>query len=208
MTRFLVIAAIALFALYSKAQESPASVYLGEDVLVRNSKVYNYGEESICSKTANLAKEAKFKKPQGNFQADFIAVDKKRRLVHLMQDGKIFRSYNSALGREPVGKKMYEGDNKTPEGLYFIDYKNSASEFHLSLHISYPNQDDINRARKAGKDPGGDIMIHGLPDSAFKRMFINHPKKNWTRGCVAVNDGEIEEIWGYVKTNTPVELCP
>lgn len=207
MIRLLVISAIALMALYAKAQDS-SSMYLGEDVLVQNSKVYDYEMKSVCATTADLAKNAKFKKPQGQYLADFIAVDKKRRLVHLMQDGKIFRSYNAALGRQPVGKKNFEGDDKTPEGLYFIDYKNSASDFHLSLHISYPNQDDINRARKAGKSAGGDIMIHGLPNSSFKRMFINHPKKNWTRGCVAVNDGEIEEIYDYVKTNTPIELCP
>lgn len=203
MLRFLLIAAISLFALYSKAD-----LYLGEDVAVRNSKVFNYETTSICSKTADLAKGAKFTKPKGSYQADFIAVDKKRRLVHLMQDGKIFRSYNAALGKSPTGKKTQEGDNKTPEGVYYIDYKNSASDYHLSLHISYPNQDDINNARKKGVSAGGDIFLHGLPNSKFKRAFINHPKNNWTRGCVAVSNAEIEEMWDFVSKNTPVELCP
>ncbi len=140
--------------------------------------------------------------------ADYVLVNKSKRQISLLRQGKVLKTYRMALGRSPEGKKRQEGDNKTPEGLYHIGYKNSASDFHLSLQIDYPNQDDINWARKNGVNPGGDIMVHGLPNSKWKRAFINHPKKDWTRGCVAVTNNEIEEIWGLVKTGTPIELCP
>lgn len=183
-------------------------LWLGEDIEIMNSSPIDYETQSVCGSLADLAKKARLSKPQGDWKADFVAVDKKRRLLHLMQEGRLFRSYHVALGKQPIGKKTQEGDNKTPEGLYMIDYRNSASSFHLSLHISYPNQEDINQARRRGVSPGGDIFIHGLPNEAWKRWFINHPKKNWTRGCVAVTNEEIEEIWGFVNKNTPIELCP
>lgn len=140
--------------------------------------------------------------------ADYLVVYKNQRQLVLMNQGKIVKTFRVALGRSPEGKKRQEGDNKTPEGVYHIGYKNSASDYHLSLEIDYPNQDDINWARKKGVSPGGDIMIHGLPNSKLKRAFINHPKKDWTRGCVAVTNSEIEDIWKRVKTGTPIELCP
>lgn len=164
---------------------------------------------SACGYLKKLADRAQFKKPINLAQqADFVVLDKSRRLLHLMKENQILRTYNTALGKQPVGKKRQDGDNKTPEGLYFIGYKNSGSSFHLSLEITYPNQDDINWARKNKVNPGGDIMIHGLPNEDFKKWFINHPKSNWTRGCVAVTDDEIEEIWSMVKTGTAIELCP
>lgn len=202
---------VLLMAELSYAQDSGWSydgLELADDLHVKTAPTFNYEYESVCSKTADLAKAAQFKKPSGDWKADFLAVDKKRKLLHAMKDGKIFRSFNMALGKSPTGKKRKEGDNKTPEGLYSIDYKNSGSSFHLSLHISYPNQADIDWARKNGVSPGGDIFVHGLPNEKWKWPFLNHPKKNWTRGCVAVTNEEIEELWVYVNRNTPIELCP
>jgi len=160
----------------------------------------------LCPLAAQLAKQAKMSKPQGEHSADYIVVDKKRKLMHLMENGKVFRSFSVALGSSD-GKKRKEGDKKTPEGLYSIGYKNSASAFHRSLEITYPNQDDRDYARRNNVSPGGDIMIHGLPNESWKHAFLGHPSRNWTRGCVAVKDKEIEEIWEYVDRNTPVELC-
>jgi len=211
LARFVLIAAFSLIALYKMAHAASFSgLNLGEDFVIKNSASvsFDYVTQSVCSRTAELEKQAHFQSPQGAWQADFLVVDKKRRILHLMKSGQIFRSYHVALGKKPVGKKRQEGDKKTPEGLYQIGYKNSASDFHLSLQISYPNQEDINWAREQGVDPGGDIMIHGLPNEAWKKLFINHPKSNWTRGCVAVNDQEIEEVWSYVQAGTMIELCP
>ena len=106
-----------------------------------------------------------------------------------------------------MGPKTREGDNKTPEGLYTIDSRNAHSQFHLSLHISYPNAADRARAAKLRVSPGGDIMIHGLPP-AYAHLGPLHRKFDWTAGCVAVTDSEIEEIWKLVPIGTVVEIRP
>lgn len=164
-------------------------------------------EDSYCHRLKEFASKPKWSLPSEFGEADQLVVDKSRHLLHVLSNEKLIRTYRVALGKgSPQGHKRKAGDNKTPEGNYFIEYKNSASDYHLSLKISYPNQDDINWARKNGVDPGGDIMIHGLPNSAIKRALINHPK-DWTKGCVAVNNREIEEIFDYVHSGTPIELC-
>ena len=160
----------------------------------------------LCSQAAEFAKHPKWSLGNTHAEADYIFVDKKNKLMHLMRDQKIIRTYKVALGRGPASTKICTGDNKTPEGDYKIEYKNSASDYHLSLRISYPEQKDIDNARKVNCNPGGDIMIHGFPENALARLFINHPS-NWTKGCVAVTDSEIEEIWSVVHTKTPVLIC-
>jgi murein L,D-transpeptidase YafK len=190
MFRFLAISLFCLFALYHQAKAAP------------NFSPNSRG--SMCTQTAQLAKNAQFQTPAGEWSADFLVVDKARRLLHLLKAGKISRTYKMHLGKKPVGKKRQEGDKKTPEGWYSIGYKNSASDFHLSLQISYPNQDDINWARENGVDPGGDIMIHGTPNGVPSFLVSG----DWTSGCVAVKNKEIEEIWKFVKTGTDIELCP
>ncbi|HET9283317.1 MAG TPA: L,D-transpeptidase family protein [Candidatus Angelobacter sp.] len=117
------------------------------------------------------------------------------------------RIYKVALGTAPVGPKRVEGDHKTPEGIYTIDAKNPQSQFHLSLHISYPDAADRERARKLGVKPGGAIMIHGLPPR-FAYLGALHRKVDWTDGCVAVTNAEIEEIWKLVPVGTRVEVRP
>ncbi len=96
-----------------------------------------------------------------------------------------------------MGPKRQEGDGRTPEGRYAIDWRNAKSKYHLSLHISYPDAADVARAREAGVDPGGDIMIHGFPDGARR-------EGDWTQGCIAVTDEEMDEIWGLVEEGTPI----
>ena len=117
------------------------------------------------------------------------------------------RTYRIAIGRNPVGAKRRQGDHKTPEGEYIVDAKKSESRFHLALHLSYPNLVDRERAQKAGVDPGGDIEIHGLENglgwiSGLQRHF------DWTDGCIAVTDSEIDEIWKMVDVGTVVEIRP
>jgi murein L,D-transpeptidase YafK len=140
--------------------------------------------------------------------ADQIVVDKSRQLLHLLQDDHLMRSYNIAMGANPVGHKREQGDERTPEGNYLIEYKNPNSKYHLSLAIDYPNPQDQEYARANGFSPGGDIMIHGLPNKWWRRMFVNHPENNWTDGCIAVTNEEIQEIWDFVEAGTKIELCP
>ena len=134
-----------------------------------------------------------------------VVVEKSQRRLNLMSNNVVVRSYEIALGFAPVGDKREEGDGKTPEGTYFIEGRNLASAFHLSLKISYPDASDRADARARGVSPGGDIFIHGAP-----RWWIlpGQPPGDWTRGCIAVTKGEIEEIWRLVPDGTPVEIKP
>ena len=125
----------------------------------------------------------------------------------LLSGGKVLKSYKIALGSVSVGPKQIEGDHKTPEGSYVIDAKNAHSQFHLSLHISYPSAADQQRARSIGARPGGAIMIHGLA-APFAYLGPLHRQTDWTDGCIAVTNAEIEEIWRLVPVGTRVEIRP
>jgi len=133
----------------------------------------------------------------GVLRADLVVVSKKRREMVLLRGENVLRTYRIALGREPVGPKRQEGDGRTPEGRYIIDRRNAKSKYHLSLHVSYPDAADVARAREAGVDPGGDIMIHGLKDGVRR-------DGDWTQGCIAVTDEEMDEIWGLVGEGTSI----
>lgn len=140
-------------------------------------------------------------------QADLIVIVKSERTMTLLRQGKVLKTYKVALGQEPRGRKAQIGDNRTPEGEYTIDLRNAHSQFHLALRISYPNQADRERARKLGVDPGGAIMIHGLP-AAYAWLGPAHRQSDWTLGCIAVTNPEIEEIWKLVPLGTKVEIKP
>jgi murein L,D-transpeptidase YafK len=136
-----------------------------------------------------------------------IIIHKSARTMELMRDNKVLKSYKVALSREPVGAKEREGDHRVPEGDYVIDSKNPHSRFHLALHISYPNASDRERARRLGVKPGGNIEIHGL-DSKYAWVGSLQRQVDWTDGCVAVTNTEIEEIYPMVPVGTPVEIRP
>lgn len=139
--------------------------------------------------------------------ADKVLIEKKDRRLTLLSNGKTLKVYKVALGRNPTGKKLKEGDKKTPEGAYTIDRRKERSSYHRALHISYPNSADIAQAKARGVSPGGDIMIHGLPNGiGFVGNF--HVKRDWTLGCIAVTNPEIEEIWRAVPDGTLVEIVP
>jgi murein L,D-transpeptidase YafK len=140
-------------------------------------------------------------------RADKIVILKSARTMTLLSGSKVLKTYKVALGSVPVGAKQVEGDHKTPEGLYQIDAKNAQSQFHLSLHISYPSAADQERARTLGQPPGGAIMIHGLA-RPFAYLGPLHRQSDWTDGCVAVTNAEIEEIWKLVPVGTRVEIRP
>ena len=140
-------------------------------------------------------------------RADRIVVEKSARTMTLMQGAKVLKTYKVALSRKPVGAKEREGDHKVPEGEYVVDSKNSHSRFHLALHISYPNAADREKARKLGVRPGGNIEIHGL-DRKYAWVGSLQRQVDWTDGCIAVTNPEIEEIWPMVPVGTPVEIRP
>jgi murein L,D-transpeptidase YafK len=134
-------------------------------------------------------------------------VDKSDRTLTLYNHGRVLKTYSVTFGRQPVGRKEREGDDRTPEGRYVIDRRNLHSRYHCALHVSYPNADDVRRARAAGVSPGGDIMIHGLRDG-FRWLGRLHRIVDWTHGCIAVTDEEIDEIARAVPDGTPVTIQP
>ena len=139
--------------------------------------------------------------------ADRILVEKGHRRLTLLWKGTAVKSYRVALGGAPAGRKQCQGDNRTPEGLYRIDARNAASHYHRALHVSYPNTDDVANARRLRCSPGGDIMIHGLPNG-YAWLGASHRLHDWTLGCIAVTDAEIEEIWNAAPNGTVVEIQP
>ena len=138
---------------------------------------------------------------------DRILVEKSARRLSIFQKANQIKSYRIALGRNPLGAKQEEGDMKTPEGIYKIDGRNPQSSFHLALHISYPSDEDDKRAAARGVPPGFDIMIHGIQNG---RGWIGafHRWNDWTAGCIAVTDEEIEELWRVTPDGTTIEIRP
>ena len=138
--------------------------------------------------------------------ADHIVVVKSTHTMTLFAKGKPIHIYQVALGRS-AGRKLQQGDHRTPEGHYVIDSHNPHSAYHLALHISYPNADDRARSANAHAPTGADVMIHGLPPR-FAWLGYLHRETDWTDGCIAVTDGEIEEIFKLVPNNTPIDIQP
>jgi murein L,D-transpeptidase YafK len=138
---------------------------------------------------------------------DLVVVYKRERKLVLLSQGKELRSYKIALGREPIGPKARQGDHRTPEGIYILDSRNPNSRFYKAFHISYPNSKDIAAARGLGVSAGGDIMLHGLPKD-YAWVGKAHALDDWTDGCVAVTNEEMDEIWKLVRVGTPIEIKP
>ena len=139
--------------------------------------------------------------------ADRVLVDKSDRSLKLFRRGRLIKTYRIALGPNPEGHKQQEGDGRTPEGTYVIDFRKKDSAFHRALHISYPNATDRTAAKKRGVSPGGDIMVHGLPNGMATFGSL-HLTRDWTQGCIAVTSAEIEQIWRVVPDGTPIEIRP
>jgi murein L,D-transpeptidase YafK len=143
----------------------------------------------------------------GAQKADAVLVIKSEKRLYLLNNGTPFASFSVTFGANPTGHKQAQGDERTPEGHYLLDYKNPNSKFYKSIHISYPNAEDKANARRFGKDPGGDIMVHGQTNgwgwaSAFVQFFP------WTDGCIALSNQDMEQIWVAVDPGTPIEIKP
>ena len=139
--------------------------------------------------------------------ADRVVVRKSARVLELYQGTQLLRSYPIALGRVPLGHKQQEGDGRTPEGHYVLDYRNPRSSYHKALHVSYPSVSDASAAQARGVSPGGLIMVHGVRNGLG---FVGrlHRLFDWTDGCIALTDAEIDEIWRSVPDGTPIEIEP
>lgn len=136
---------------------------------------------------------------------DLVKVDKSKRRMYLIDNGQVVKEFRIALGKNPKGHKTQEGDHRTPEGRYYLDFVIDKSEFYRSIHISYPNPRDIAYAAKLHVDPGGDIKIHGLRNGE-KRPAKFVQSFDWTNGCIAITNEEMDELLTLVKTGTPIEI--
>jgi murein L,D-transpeptidase YafK len=143
----------------------------------------------------------------GGEKADRVLVVKSQSKLYLMKNGKVLSEYSVTFGANPKGQKQREGDERTPEGTYILDYKKADSAFYKSIHISYPNKDDKKRAKKLGVNPGGLIMIHGQK-SGFGWLSWITQQFNWTDGCIAVSNSAMDVIWESVDAGTPIEIKP
>ena len=158
-------------------------------------------------------KEQVLKPPQASQRTsasktvDKILVIKSARRLELISDGKVIRSYRISLGKQPKGPKLQEGDKRTPEGLYWVDWRKRSDKFNLAMHINYPNISDAAKARREGVNPGSMIMIHGTPDSEDNPEELFHTL-DWTDGCIAMKNYEMREVWSMVKDGTMVEIRP
>jgi murein L,D-transpeptidase YafK len=141
--------------------------------------------------------------------ADQVVVNKSARKMQLLKAGQVVREYRINLGDNPYGHKQRQGDERTPEGDYYLDYRNPRSLYHKSIHISYPNAEDKAAARALGVDPGGLIMIHGRPNYIDSpRILAEYDNRDWTNGCIAVKNHEMDEIWTAVRDGTPIRILP
>ncbi|MCQ4265769.1 L,D-transpeptidase family protein [Pseudomonas stutzeri] len=138
---------------------------------------------------------------------DKVLVIKSERQLYLLSRGKTLKSYRVSLGKQPAGAKLREGDQRTPEGLYWIDWRKPSDKFNLSMHISYPNARDLARAEAQGVPPGDMIMLHGTPlDEEYPEWFFH--TLDWTEGCIALKNADMQEIWQLVRNGTLIEIRP
>jgi murein L,D-transpeptidase YafK len=148
-----------------------------------------------------------FKPLDKSGQIDKIVVIKLKHRLDLFSNNQLVKSYRISIGRGSKGPKVFEGDNKTPEGLYFINDKNANSGYHKNLGISYPNEMDVKRSKSIGRNPGGLIKIHGMKNG-FGWIGRFHLFSDWTSGCIAMTDKEIDELYEHINIGTPIEIKP
>lgn len=139
--------------------------------------------------------------------ADLVLVEKSKHTLTLLRGGKAIATYHVVFGGNPIGHKEQEGDNRTPEGIYVLDAKNANSAYFKSIHISYPNAQDIAKAKSKGVSPGGAVMIHGQKNGFGWASFVMQ-RINWTAGCIALSNEDMEKVWSSVSTPTKIEIKP
>ena len=174
-------------------------------VVLANGKPQSPGRVTAHAEADASASDTSAVPPQ--LLADRVVVRKSERRMYLMHGENVLRSYRVALGLNPVGPKVQEGDSRTPEGHYLLTRRNPRSEYFLSIQVSYPNDRDMQRARRNRLTPGGSIMIHGLPND-LRREPSYYEKRDWTDGCIAVSDSDMLEIWLRTPPDTPIDILP
>lgn len=140
-------------------------------------------------------------------KADLVVVEKNSKTLSLFRNERKIASFSVTFGANPVGHKQQEGDERTPEGRYKLDYKKTETKYHKAIHISYPNAQDIADAKKRGVSPGGSIMIHGQKQGWGWAAFLTQ-RFNWTNGCIALSDDDLDFVWNVVDVGTPIEIKP
>jgi tetratricopeptide (TPR) repeat protein len=194
-------------------QNSEMMIFSIENVAIKDNTIAGQQtqietlRQKVKGKEKEIADLQKMNKALRKGSADKILIEKKARQLMLISKGEVLKTYKIALGGDPNGPKERQGDNKTPEGTYVIDSRNRDSYYYRSLHISYPNERDKKRAKELGVSPGGNIMIHGLKKD-FSWVGDAHAKVDWTQGCIAVTNEEIEEIDKLAPNGTIVEIRP
>lgn len=145
-----------------------------------------------------------FSESEIKYKVDEVRVFKSENKMQMLYKGKVTKEYEVMLGRGGDGPKEQDGDKKTPEGKYFLTFKNAKSQFYKAIKVTYPNKEDKRRAKELGVSPGGDIFIHGMPNKRFASFLFG----NWTQGCIAVTNADMDEIWNNIKTRVPITILP
>lgn len=159
----------------------------------------------ICLLLSTLS-HATHTKPNSEAVVDKVLVVKSEHALHLMHRGEVIKSYRVSLGKK-TGPKQYEGDQRTPEGFYWINWRRHSENFNLSMHISYPNAKDLKRSQETGLPPGSMIMLHGTPnDDDYPEWFFS--SLDWTEGCIALTNSDMQEVWKTVQDGTMIEIRP
>jgi murein L,D-transpeptidase YafK len=188
-----------------------AALALGLALTTVAAVAFAYGKQQSPSNESarlqNSSNGADAGAASGTMLADRVIVRKGERRMYLMRGDTVLRSYRVALGLNPVGPKEQEGDSRTPEGHYQLTRRNPHSEYFLSIQVSYPNDKDLQRARRNRLTPGGSIMIHGLPNE-LRREPTYYEKRDWTDGCIAVSDSDMLEIWLMTPQDIPIDILP
>ncbi len=184
-------------------------------VILLSVSLYAYKSYNRFIPTTNIALQTLTQQQMADIRKQSpiteLRVYKSKRILELVSHDQIIRTYPMRLGFDPLGHKKQEGDGKTPEGRYSLDWRNPNSAFYKSFHISYPNEQDKAQAKARGVSPGGDVMIHGSTTSKIKNLpeMMNYlPQKDWTFGCIAIRNVDIDELWTLVDDHTPIIIYP
>ncbi|MEN8282919.1 L,D-transpeptidase family protein [Acinetobacter gerneri] len=184
-------------------------------VILLSVSLYAYKSYNRFIPTTNIALQTLTQQQMADIRKQSpiteLRVYKSKRILELVSHDQIIRTYPMRLGFDPLGHKKQEGDGKTPEGRYSLDWRNPNSAFYKSFHISYPNEQDKAQAKARGVSPGGDVMIHGSTTSKINNLpeMMNYlPQKDWTFGCIAIRNVDIDELWTLVDDHTPIIIYP
>ncbi len=184
-------------------------------VILLSVSLYAYKSYNRFIPTTNIALQTLTQQQMADIRKQTpiteLRVYKSKRILELVSHDQIIRTYPMRLGFDPLGHKKQEGDGKTPEGRYSLDWRNPNSAFYKSFHISYPNEQDKAQAKARGVSPGGDVMIHGSTTSKINNLpeMMNYlPQKDWTFGCIAIRNVDIDELWTLVDDHTPIIIYP